>query len=426
MACRSRSRTTTTSPGRSRPTARAPTTATPAKEDAEIVRRLRAAGAIPIGKTHLPELAICGFTESATWGVTRNPWNLDRSPAGSSGGSAAAVAAGLASFATASDGAGSIRYPAANCRIFGLKPQRGRVSLMPDAEHWHGLSVAGVHHALRARPGRDPRRDRGPGAGRRRHAAGLGPAARGGRCDVRRRSCASALRTKSPMPGIPVAGALPAQRSTRSPNCCARSGTTSARASPTTACSPPTPSSPGTCTAFARTWSECRARSGSSGARAASDAKARSMGHFVERARDQEAVYAKRIFAAFDEHDVLLMPMTAQPPIEVMRWEGLGATRTVNGMSRVYPFAAVVEHAGKPGRVGACAARRRTACRSRSSSRAVLTTSTRSSRWPPRSKQSGLGPSGRRSPSATARRRAPRCGRRGTKDGRPRGRRCPR
>src|SRR5918994_6100855 len=89
----------------------------PAKEDAEIVRRLRAAGAIPIGKTLLPELAISGFTESATWGVTRNPWNVDHTPAGSSGGSGAAVAAGLASFATASDGAGSIRYPAANCRI---------------------------------------------------------------------------------------------------------------------------------------------------------------------------------------------------------------------------------------------------------------------------------------------------------------------
>ena len=104
---------------------------TPAKEDAEIVRRLRAAGAIPIGKTLLPELAIWPFTESATWGVTRNPWDVDRTPAGSSGGSAAAVAAGLASFATASDGGGSIRLPAANCRLFGLKPQRGRVSLLP-------------------------------------------------------------------------------------------------------------------------------------------------------------------------------------------------------------------------------------------------------------------------------------------------------
>jgi amidase len=115
----------------------------PARADAEIVRRLRAAGAIVIGKTLLPELAIFGCTESATWGVTRNPWNLDRTPGGSSGGSAAAVAAGLVSVASASDGAGSIRIPASYCGLFGLKPQRGRVSLMPLPEHWYGLSVAG-------------------------------------------------------------------------------------------------------------------------------------------------------------------------------------------------------------------------------------------------------------------------------------------
>ncbi len=120
----------------------------PAREDAEMVRRLRAAGAIVIGKTNLPELAIYGFTESATWGVSRNPWNPQRSTGGSSGGSAAAVAAGMVPLASASDGAGSIRIPAASCGVFGLKPQRGRISLVPDAlapngEHWHGMSVNG-------------------------------------------------------------------------------------------------------------------------------------------------------------------------------------------------------------------------------------------------------------------------------------------
>ena len=108
-----------------------------------MVRRLREAGAIVVGKTLLPELAICGFTESATWGVTRNPWDPQRTPGGSSGGSAAAVAAGLVPIASASDGAGSIRIPAACCGLFGLKPQRGRVSLAPDLEHWNGLSVNG-------------------------------------------------------------------------------------------------------------------------------------------------------------------------------------------------------------------------------------------------------------------------------------------
>jgi amidase len=115
----------------------------PATEDAEIVRRLRAAGAIVIGKTLLPELAIHPFTESITFGATRNPWNRDRSPGGSSGGSAAAVAAGMVGIGSASDGGGSIRIPAACCNLFGLKPQRGRVSLMPDPQHWYGLSVAG-------------------------------------------------------------------------------------------------------------------------------------------------------------------------------------------------------------------------------------------------------------------------------------------
>ena len=111
--------------------------------DAEIVRRLRAAGAIVIGKTHMPELAIFPFTESAAFGVTENPWRRGRSPGGSSGGSASAVAAGLAAAATASDGGGSIRIPAACCGLFGLKPQRGRVSLAPLSEHWYGLSAQG-------------------------------------------------------------------------------------------------------------------------------------------------------------------------------------------------------------------------------------------------------------------------------------------
>jgi amidase len=115
----------------------------PAREDAEIVKRLRAAGAVILGKTMLPELAVYPWTESATFGATRNPWDLNTTVGGSSGGSGAAVAAGLASAGMASDGGGSIRIPAACCGLFGLKPQRGRVSLMPDAEHWYGLSVFG-------------------------------------------------------------------------------------------------------------------------------------------------------------------------------------------------------------------------------------------------------------------------------------------
>ncbi len=116
----------------------------PARADAEVVSRLRAAGAVIIGKTNVPELCIWPFTESATFGVTRNPWDLQRAPGGSSGGSAAAVAAGLVGAALGSDGAGSIRIPAAWCGLFGLKPQRGRVPLAPRPRAWHGLSVNGV------------------------------------------------------------------------------------------------------------------------------------------------------------------------------------------------------------------------------------------------------------------------------------------
>lgn len=114
-----------------------------ATHDAELVRRLRAAGAIVVGTTTLPELAVVPFTETPATGDTRNPWDLTRTPGGSSGGSAAAVAAGLVAAAHGTDGAGSIRIPAACCGLVGLKPQRDRVPLAPHLEHWYGLSVAG-------------------------------------------------------------------------------------------------------------------------------------------------------------------------------------------------------------------------------------------------------------------------------------------
>jgi amidase len=118
----------------------------PAQADSEIIRRLRAAGAVIIGMTNGPELLLWPFTETAAHGITRNPWDLGRTPGGSSGGSGAAVAAGLVGAATGSDGAGSIRIPAACCGLFGIKPQRGRISIAPhsDADHaFHGMAVYG-------------------------------------------------------------------------------------------------------------------------------------------------------------------------------------------------------------------------------------------------------------------------------------------
>jgi amidase len=114
-----------------------------AERDAEVVRRLREAGAIVVGKTHAPEVGQWHFTETPLHGATRNPWHTDHTPGGSSGGAAAAVAAGVVSAAVGSDGAGSIRIPAAWTGLVGLKPQRGRVSTWPDPEAFNGLSCYG-------------------------------------------------------------------------------------------------------------------------------------------------------------------------------------------------------------------------------------------------------------------------------------------
>jgi aspartyl-tRNA(Asn)/glutamyl-tRNA(Gln) amidotransferase subunit A len=99
----------------------------PVAEDSIHVARLRAAGAVPIGKTAAPEFGTLNFTKTKAWGVTRNPWALDRTPGGSSGGTAAAVAAGLIPCGTASDGGGSTRIPAAFTGLVGLKPSHGRI-----------------------------------------------------------------------------------------------------------------------------------------------------------------------------------------------------------------------------------------------------------------------------------------------------------
>jgi amidase len=112
----------------------------PAGADGELVAALHRVGLVPIGRTTLPELAAFGVTDSAAHGITRNPLALARTPGGSSGGSAAAVDAGVVAIATASDGAGSIRIPAACCGLPGFKPTQGT---MPSSGGWWGLSTPG-------------------------------------------------------------------------------------------------------------------------------------------------------------------------------------------------------------------------------------------------------------------------------------------
>ncbi len=116
---------------------------TPATADAEIVLRLRTAGAVIVGKTTMPEFGAFPFTESVSRGITRNPWDPSRTPGGSSGGTAVAVASGMVPVGIGGDGGGSIRIPSASCGLFGLKPQRGRVTTAPHPHLWWALGTAG-------------------------------------------------------------------------------------------------------------------------------------------------------------------------------------------------------------------------------------------------------------------------------------------
>ena len=115
----------------------------PKAADHEVVRRLRAAGAVVVGKTKVPELCVFGATDSP-FGVTRNPWEPSRTPGGSSGGSAAAVAAGMVPVAHGNDGMGSVRIPAAACGLVGIKPGAGVVPCDLGSDDWRGLAENGA------------------------------------------------------------------------------------------------------------------------------------------------------------------------------------------------------------------------------------------------------------------------------------------
>ncbi len=319
----------------------------PAAADSEMVRRLREAGAIVVGKTLLPELAICGFTESATWGVTRNPWDPQRTPGGSSGGSAAAVAAGLVPIASASDGAGSIRIPAACCGLFGLKPQRGRISVGPDLEHWNGLSVNGCV----SRTVMDT-------------ALWLDVVSGGSR-----------------EPGAPPPPERPFVEAARTPPGKLRIAYSTAAPR---AAAPPTVSG-GVKDAVAETADLLRSL-GHGAAQQDPDwgmignnmtprylrgiaedfAKAPEperlerrtrgfarLGRLIpdrafEQARRAREADAARVEAIFDSHDLLMTPVMGGTALPVRRWEGRGALWTVLGMSRFYPYCIPWNHLGNP------------------------------------------------------------------------------
>jgi amidase len=113
------------------------------RADCAMVRRLRESGAVIVGKTTCPELAMLPVQDSAATGTTRNPWNLEHTPGGSSGGVASAVASGIIAGGIGSDGAGSVRIPAAWTHLVGIKPEVGRISTMPHPQMVNGLTVMG-------------------------------------------------------------------------------------------------------------------------------------------------------------------------------------------------------------------------------------------------------------------------------------------
>jgi amidase len=318
----------------------------PAAADSEVVRRLRAAGTVIVGKTTLPELAMWGhITETATWGVTRNPWNLERSPGGSSGGSAAAVAAGLVPAALGSDGGASIRVPAALCGLFGLKPQRGRVSMMPDSDHWYGLTVFGglARGVLDAALFDD---------------AVMGPAD-GDRYVPPPPGCsfAEAARREPPKLRIAVStkSILPVRLSPQGRTAVDTTaellrslGHDVRERNPRYGQLLPDMMPrylAGVYDDAARTQEPERLERRT---RKLARLGGRLRGRALARAIRREAKVAARIGAVFDEHDVLLTPVTAQPAPRADRWRGKGALATFDGGRSYVCYTAVWNYTGQP------------------------------------------------------------------------------
>jgi amidase len=309
------------------------TNGAPAARDNHLVSRLRAAGAVILGKTNMPELAIMGDTEGPAFGITRNPWDTDRSPGGSSGGSAAAVAAGMCAAASGSDSAGSIRIPAANCGLVGLKPQRDRISLAPLEEHWYGLSAAGFVTRTVADTALllDATADR---AGSYVEAARRAP----GRLRI-------ALSLKPPVPGGVDAQVRDSVRRVGEALRALGHEVTERDAAWGRASDAVTvlylSGIAEDATRFERPERlQRRTRGFVRLGRAAQ--------RLVDRVRRAEVEHAARLNRLFDDFEVLLTPTCARPPVSAAHWEGMSATRALIGMATAYPFTAIWNMTGQP------------------------------------------------------------------------------
>jgi amidase len=317
----------------------------PAQEDGLVVRRLREAGATILGKTNLPELAIYGFTESPAWGATRNPWDTSKTSAGSSGGSGVAVAAGMCAIAHATDGAGSIRYPAAFNGLFGLKPQRNRISLSPDREHWYGLSVSGCvsrtveDTALYLDAMSGPEKgdlDSPPPFER-----ALVETARTPPGKLR---IACTTKTATPVKKAPEA--MAAYNETI--------GLLRSLGHEVTEAAPPYSSARTDFFPMYFRGIRDEALSMPHPERLSDQTKGFvRMGRLfsdrkMQKVRDRLPAATAKIEAFFRDYDVLLTPATAQPPFEVGKLLGKGALNTMNAMANVYPYGFRWNYTGQP------------------------------------------------------------------------------
>ncbi len=305
----------------------------PEPEDCELVRILRAAGAIVIGVTRTPEIMLWPFTETAHGGSTRNPWSIDRSPGGSSGGSAAAVAAGLVPAATASDGAGSIRVPAGCCGLFGLKVQRGRVSVAPLEDVWTGLSVFGFLT-----------RSVADGALLYEVATGEPWVAAAQREPGKLRI---ALSTKIP-PGVAARCAAEHRRAAQDTAELLRSlGHEVIERTPSYGLIGRN--------VITRYLAGASLEADSMADRSKLERRTRQMARagraarkLLRRAIAAQEGDARRINAIFEDVDVVLTPTLTAAPLKVGKYEGCGATRTFNGAAGFVAFNPVWNHIGNP------------------------------------------------------------------------------
>lgn len=320
----------------------------PATADSAHYRRLREAGAVLIGKTNLSDLAIWPFTETEPWGETRNPWDRTRTCGGSSGGSGAAVAAGLVGAASASDGGGSIRIPASCCGLYGLKPQRGRISLAPEHEHWLGLSATGCLTRRVADTALWLDVTAGPEAGD---------------ADVPPRPDRSYMEAAAEVPGkLRIAWSVSAPR-----------------ALPPATIADEVTDAVGEAGAILASLGHAVEERDLDWGSIATDFGPRYAGGIaehgthvdhperleprtrgvlrlggalpasvVERSRRNEAKHAARLNRIFDDFDVLLTPVAGIPAPPIGHWAGRGAVRTLVGVARSYAFTPPWNYTGQP------------------------------------------------------------------------------